>query len=825
MRTSLEVEPRVRVEGAGEFKVDPNDAQKQKGTAYYQTPKPPARTREVAGTPPPPAYAGSGSDATVTINLESMPLPQFVTAIFNGILKLNVSIDPQIAQRTDMVSLRSGKSQNEEQIFVAAQAVLRSYGVNVREFNGLVRVTPDGAKTGVLPEILRGRALPEVPEGLRPIFYLAELENTTAAQAVNWMRTLFPGRITATEDNARNSIMLSGETDAVKAALEALQMLDQPLMRGRSSARIVPTFWSAEEMAKRLVDLLLAEGYAASQAAVTSSPILVLPIAPVNSVIVFAANPDLLNHALRWARELDQSPPGRGGGYITYHVRNTDAAELAMTLKEVMGEAVSAAPVATPTSAADTGSATTSQTTSSAAVRSSAGSKVVVNKQANSLIIKTTPAEYQQWYGLLKELDRPSRTALVMATVAEVYLDESESYGFSWMLKQFQAGGHLINTGVSSSPGTTADVAEGTFRFAVANSSGDPRALITALASTNRSRVLANPSVMARNGETATIQVGQEVPITTSTVTTAATSTTGTVTQNSVQYRSTGVILKVKPVIHAGGRIEIDVSQEVSSAATNTTSGISSPVISTRKIDTKLSVSEGNTILLGGLIRSDATKNIGGIPYLKDVPYVGALFRTSHEEAEKRTELIVMLTPYVVEDDFDARSVTEAFRNQLAWAGEAPPLKLLPREEARGAEGADVPSPSVREGGVDAAEGSSGGAAIPGERAPAPGGAVPDGGAAGSTEGSGFRSAPYALPEKDPEPAPKAASVAPIQQTPPPIRKQELPVNVNEKNGVIDSASVQDLPKQAGEARPVTDDALKRELLEAIQRSGATGER
>ena len=810
MRTTLEVEPRVRTEGFGEFNADPNDAQKQKEIAYYQTPKRPARAREATGTPPPPAYAGSSSDATVTINLESMPLPQFVTAIFNGILKLNVSMDPQIAQRNDMVSLRSGKPQNEEQIFVAAQAVLRSYGVNVREYNGLVRVTPDGAKTGVLPEIRRGRALPEVPEGLRPIFYLAELENTNAAQAVNWMRTLFPGRITATEDNARNSIMLSGETDAVRAALEALQMLDQPLMRGRMSARIVPNFWSADEMARRLVEVLTAEGYAASQAAMTPAPVLVLPIAPVNSVIVFAANQNVLNHALRWARELDQAPPGRGGGYITYHVRNTDAAELAATLKEVMGEAVSATPVATPTTAAATGSATTSQTTSSAAVRSSAGSKVVVNKQGNSLIIKTTPAEYQQWYGLLKELDRPSRTALVMATVAEVYLDDTESYGFSWMLKQFQTGSHLIDTGVTASPGTSSSVKENTFRIAIANSSGDPRALITALASTNRSRVLANPSVMARNGETATIQVGQEVPITTSTVTTAASSTTGTVTQNSVQYRTTGVILKVKPVIHAGGRIEIDVSQEVSSAATNTTSGISSPFISTRKIDTKLSVSEGNTILLGGLIRSDTTKNIGGIPYLKDIPYVGALFRTSHEAAEKRTELIVMLTPYVVENDFDARSVTEAFRNQLAWAGEAPALKMRPRE-----------------GGEGAADGAQQGAAESVGRAPARGGAVglPEGGSASSAEGGGFRSAPYALPEKDPEPAPKAASVAPIQQPPRPVQKQELSVNVNKNDTVIDSPPVQDLPKQAGEARPVTDDALKRELLEAIQRSGATGKR
>ena len=842
VRTKLDREPRVKTQESAEFNADPSDMQKQKTTAFYQTPKPPTAMRGAAGSPPPAPLAKGSGETVASINLESMPLPQFVTAVFNGILKLNVSMDPQVAQRTDMVSLRTGKPQTDEQIFHAAQMVLRSYGVAVREFNGLVRATPENStQSGTLPEIRRGRAQPDVPEGLRPIFYLAELENTNVGQAVNWIRTLFPGRITATEDAQRNSIMLSGQSDAVKAALEALQLLDQPLMRGRLSARIVPVFWSSEEMAKRLVEMLNAEGYAASQSAMAPSPVLVLPIAPVNSVIVFASSQNVLNHVLRWAQELDQAPPGRGGGYITYHVRNTDATDLAAVLKDVMGETTGmAAGVTTPSAAGATGTAS-SMPAAIPAARSS-GSRVVVNKQGNSLIIKTTPAEYQQWYGLLQELDRPSRTALIMATVAEVYLEEKEEFGFTWMLNQFKINGHLINTGTSASPGTTSSVANETFRIAVANSSGDPRALLTAMANDNRTKLLANPSIMTRNGETATIQVGQEVPITTSTISTAATSNAGTTTQNNVQYRSTGVILKVKPIIHSGGRIEIDVSQEVSSAAKNETSGISSPIISTRKIDTKLSVSEGNTILLGGLMRSDTSKNIGGIPYLKDIPYVGALFRTSYSTSENRTELIVMLTPYIVEDDFDARSVTEAFRNQFSWAKEAAPLKAREDKKVSGdsevnekeTSAATLPPAAAIQTEVDVPSGSASASAVADKKAPekaaTTNGAVRDRQKAGSSETSEFRSQPYLLPDKDsvapvvvPNAPVTASSVVPVQQnfTPPPAAT--VPSDAKAKAGMIDSPPVQDLPKKADEARPVTDEALKRELLEAIGGASSGG--
>lgn len=757
--------------------------------AFYRTPQPPDAARTGVRTAPSAAPA-EGVPVNATIDLQNQALPQFIETVFVHILKRNISIDPQVQTRNDMVSLRTGKPQTEAQLFEAARAVLRSYGVAINEFSGMVRFVPDKAESGYLPEIRRGRALPEVPAALRPVFYLAELEHTNVGQTVNWLRTLFPGgRLTAQDDPQRNAVLLGGQNDTVNAALEVIQILDQPAMRGRVSARIVPVYWSADEMGKRLTEILQAEGYAVAQQPGATTPLLILSVPPVNSVIVFASNEQTLNHTLRWVRELDQPTNTRGmaGNFITYYVRNTDAADLAKTLSEVMGAA--------PAAAAGTAAG------GNAGVARGSG-KVVVNAARNALIIQASRAEYQQWHGLLQELDRPARSALVMATVAEVRLTDTEQLGFQWIVSEFMRSGYRVNMGTFA-PGSTPAAAAGSFRIAVASILGDPRGLLTALASTNKIRILSNPSVMARNGEQATIQVGQEVPILTSQISNANTGTSGGTSGilQTIQYRNTGVILKVKPVIHAGGRIDLDVAQEVSAAQANETGVNSSPIILTRKVDTKLSVSDGGTVLLGGLMQEQRTKGSSGIPLLKDIPVVGPIFSTGMSDNSERTELVVLLTPFVIEDDFDARAITDTFRNQFQWAR-------------------TLPAPLAKE--PAAAEENRSDASRPAAAAPPA--------TTSTTPPAAPLSRPYVLPERDP-PLP---SVAPAQHSPSAIpvpRNNALPMppgsgvdSTQEK--AVGAAPGQERRAADGQApagQPVTDEALKRELLEAVRGSGPGG--
>ena len=161
------------------------------------------------------------------------------------------------------------------------------------------------------------------------------------------------------------------------------------------------------------------------------------------------------------------------------------------------------------------------------------------------------------------------------------------------------------------------------------NTAGQLRAKLNALATDNRARILSTPSIVARNGEPASVQVGDEVPIVTSNQTTGSSVSgqPGQVTPSTlqtIQYRNTGVILKVRPTIFSDDRVDLDVVQEVS-AARQTSTGVNiSPTFSQRKVETKLTLREGSTVMLAGLISSQDTRTETGVPLLKDIPVVGA---------------------------------------------------------------------------------------------------------------------------------------------------------------------------------------------------------
>ncbi|MBU6257336.1 MAG: hypothetical protein KGL18_08385 [Burkholderiales bacterium] len=733
----------------------------------FQVPTPPAPGK----VEPLPSSAGTMPPADPTletaVSIEQLPLPAFIDTVFATILKRNISVDPSIAQRKELVSLKSGKPQTAQGLYEAAVSVLKSFNIAVTEYNGLLRITPGTGPTGFVPELRMGRSLPEVPSALRPIFQIVDLEAVNPATVAGWLRTLFGQRLQVQEDLGGQAILLSGQSDDVAAAVDAIKSLDRPLMRGRASARIAPLFWSADEMAKRLAEVLQAQGYSVGTMANAQAPIILLPIPPLNSVLVFARSEAILNYVLRWATDLDQPASGRGSaGYFTYAVRNLDASELAKTLQDVMNPAG--------TSGAGAG-----------ATRS----RVVVNAASNTLIIQGNPTEYQQWFGLLQELDRPPRSALISVTIAEVTLNASEQLGFEWMLNQFQSAGNNVNVSTLGSFGTSA--IGGLAAVVTAGNGTTPRALFNALASTSRVRVLANPSIMARNGEMASIQVGSEVPVISSQQTTGTAASTssngGTTLQNgllqTIQYRSTGVILKVKPVIHAGGRIDLDVDQEVSSASATQSGVTSSPTIATRHLTTKLSVTDGATVLLGGLMQETASNTDTGVPWLKDIPWAGNLFK-SHHKTRDRTELIVLITPYVINDEFEAHSITAAFRNQFTWDSDTTEQHLRPPQVE--------PAPTAPRNGLE-------------DAIPAP--------------------KPYILPPPPPSaPTSGEAASAPSTTTP---KSSPSGLGTRPDFGNTTTKTTSPLPKtgatgpdapRAAAGTPVTDPKILKELQDAIRR-------
>ncbi len=608
----------------------------------HETPRPPASgtlstVKEIARTAPP-----GDEKAEITLSFDQLPLPNFIQVVYGNILKANFSVDPQVAARTDLVTLRTSTAQTASQVRQTAKILLKSYGIAVTDVGGFMRIVPDNAMQGYAPEIRRGRALPETPLPLRPIFWLVELDAVLTAEVAPLLGKMFGQKISVQEDSNRNALMISGQSEDVTSAIETIRVLDQPRMRGQHSVRIDPMFWSAQEMSTKLNEILSSEGYRSAINSMTgppNPPIIILPIQAINAIIVFAPDPAIIAHVVNWAKELDK-PASKGGGYFTYKARYSDAQSLAVTVRDLFGGGASV-----PGQAAQ-----------------AAKSRVVVNAATNSLIFQGGMEDYTSILNLLQQLDQPSKAALIEVTVAEVNLSDAEQLGVEWSYNRSNSNGTITG-------GTLGGLGIGTGGLTInlLRPDATPRVIINALASKNRAKILSSPRILARNGETATIQVGQEVPIITSQQTTPTTGGTGSILQ-SVQYRSTGVILKVKPIIHAGDRIELEVSQEVSTAQSTTTGVSTSPTISTRKVDTRLSLKDGATVLLGGLMSRNQSKTKGGVPFLMDIPVLGQLFSVD-TDTTTNTELMVLITTYIIADDKDAEAITTEFRSRLGnWA-------------------------------------------------------------------------------------------------------------------------------------------------------------
>jgi general secretion pathway protein D len=662
------------VPAALDFKQN-NAYQRTTGNIDAKRPTPPTETRITSGPSVPPMIAGNlrppqppvqpatQAAGDLTVSFEQMALPAFIQAVYGGILKINHAIDPAVSARTELVTFRTPQPLTALKLQEVAGQLLKSYGIAVQDFGGVVRIVPQANVSSTLPLIRRGRAQPTVPLPLRPIFHYIETEAIRPQNILPTIKSMLTNKVTIEADTS-GGLLISGQPDDVQVALELIQVFDQPSTRGQNNARITPRFWGADEFTRRLAEVLKAEGYAVGTQSGTGEPITLIAMPPINSVIAFSTSKEVLQHVLSWVKELDQmSTVQSGSAFFTYPVRHADAQELAKSLNELIS-GTSAPATPTPSTGGTPVAAPQSAT--------SRQKRVVVNNATNSLIFQGGSQEdYRQWLTLLTELDRPVKSALLDVMVAEVALNDNNDQGFSWQLDQLGAGASAVKlSGTSYKVGLSGS---GIALNALLGGNPLRQLAISALASNSDSRVISNPKLMTRNGESASISVGQDVPTVTSqavasTATNGFGATSTNVVPQTIQYRNTGVLLRVRPVIHAGDRIDLDINQEVSSAELTTTGVTSSPTIRKRSVETKLSLRDGATVMLGGLISETNTDSDSGVPILKDIPGLGNFFKKSGR-SRARTELVVLITPYIINDSNEAEAATDAYQTSLGdWA-------------------------------------------------------------------------------------------------------------------------------------------------------------
>ena len=590
----------------------------------------------------------------IQVSFHDVPLVAFVNEVFGELLGMSFSISPGLSEKTDLVTLRLTEPVPPSQLFSTARRVLQDYGISVGEQEGVLTFAPtQEIGSDDIPLLISGRALPEVPPTHRTIFQFVTLKVLRTVYITRWLNQIFTsGDLGITEDPERNTLLLKGDLATIAQAIDMIEVLDQPALRGRNGVIIEPEFLDVEAMANDITVLMEAEGYKVGGSGGFTSTMLI-PLDSVNKLVAFATDPKILSHVEEWARTLDaEQQQTLQDAVFTYQVLHTQAEEMTETLNGILGISTGGGG----------GLSDLADGPGESAPRSSGGSggRIVVDKNRNMLLFRGSGKEWGELLSVIKELDKPVPSVLIELMIAEVTLSDEEGSGVEWMFRSTLGDGRSLSGGTLERLG----LRDNAFSLTL-DSAGQTRAMLNFFYDNKRVMIRSRPRLLVKSGETATLEAGNEIPVVVQQSDSDTQLGGSTNVLQQVSYRKTGVLLEIEPIVQANGLVDLSISQELSEARpADATSLAGTPTILNRRISTSLTLRDGGSLVMGGLISNTASTGQAGIPGLGRVPGLGRLFR-SNTFLEDRTELMIMVIPYVVADFEEGRELTERIKEEL----------------------------------------------------------------------------------------------------------------------------------------------------------------
>ena len=556
----------------------------------------------------------------------NMPVDAFINEVFGDQLRMSFSIDPLVQGLEDLVSLRLIDKVGSARLFNIARETLASYGVSMTEQEGVYLFSySESATASSVPLVVTGLALPDVPVSHRPLFVNIPIKVVSVEKVYSFLQSALQGQdIIVQALNSDNSILLQGKRSMVEQAIAIINVLDNLESSGKFTVIIEPLTQNVANLVSDIVNVLRAEGYNASNA--RQGSIQILQLSSSNKIIILALDEEALEHTVGWFRELDQKQQlDVKDGIFTYQVRNTDASHIVDLMEQLSG--------------AGDGEDQTAE------AGRPLGSEFVTDTNLNAILYKGTGQRWLELLPTIKKMDRPAPSVLVEVILAEITLGDSLQTGVEFIAR---AGNVAYTTFSGGSPGGGL--------VATLSRAGQTRAVVNAFYSDSRSNIRSRPRLMVKSGEEATIDVGNEIPTITSSV--QGVENSGAPVIQNISYRRTGVLLKIKPVVYSSGYVEIEVSQELSEAQATKSSALESPTIFNRRLATTVTLKDGGSVLLGGLISETQSKGNSGVPGFGAIPLLGRIFRGDVSSTD-RTELVMMIVPYVIENPGEANLLSE----------------------------------------------------------------------------------------------------------------------------------------------------------------------
>lgn len=669
---------------------------------------------EVPEARPRPTASGSGFD----LNFENTPVATVAKVVLGDILGTGYTIDPRVQGTVSLVSVKPVPKSDIP--FVLENALRLSGVVLVRDTAGY-RLTPLGDAVGA-GRVDGVAANPEPGYGVSVV----PLQYVSAPTLLKLMDSFAtkPGMVRA--DATRNILLIQGSGAERRTAVDTALSFDVDWMRGQSVGIYPISSSSPEPIIAELEKIVDSGENGLSQNVIKFQPVsrlnAIMVVSRKPALLQTAATwikrldrSDTARTSVHVYRvkygdakqigkvlsdmfiggsssgSLDSSDSQIAPGSGTSASSSTDRLSMNQNSQSSpggfgarggaqagggsgFGSGFGASPATVPAAAAaNTGTDTTRSSGSGTPMMQ--GVRITTDVVNNTLLIYADQANYRIIEATLRQVDQPQLQVAIDATIAEVTLTNELSYGVQFYLRN--KNGSLLNTQATAAPATTTDAATGVatvagsltnayinqafpgFNFLV-GSATQPNVILDALHTVTSVKVLSNPSLVVVNNQKATLQVGDVVPVSTGSATVLTTSNT---VVNTIDYRNTGIILNVSPRISVNGTVRLDVEQEISNVSTATAASLT-PTVSERKVKSSISVANGQTVLLAGLISEQQNGNRSGIPGLDQIAGLGDAF--GHQDKKTtRTELIIFIRPQIIRDGTDAHSVAEELRSKL----------------------------------------------------------------------------------------------------------------------------------------------------------------
>lgn len=593
-------------------------------------------------------------DGDITLDFANVDVRDVIKAVLGDLLKLNYVVDGKVQGTVTIASSQPLKREAVLPVFERALAMNGLVLLRSGDFYQVVTSADAPRQTG---SVTGGLSRPGYGVEIVPLHYIG------AAEMRRLLEPIAPPGGILQADPGRNLLVLGGSEQERAAMLDDVALFDVDWLAGMSFAIYPVKSASATQIGKELDHVI------GGQNSPIKGLVQLVPLDRLSAVLAISPQPRYLEELQGWVDRLDRPGEGPERRIHVYRVQNGRASDLAGVLTKTLGTggggngeragitAPGAGPLGTIRSREPGAPAGAAEPVETGGAPAEAGALTITADEVNnSLVVFASTQEYGTIEDALRQLDTVPLQVFLEAAVAEVTLTSDLKYGIQYF---FKSGNHTsaLSTGSSSA------VAPSYPGFSYAFSPGSNiQIVLSALDSITDVKVVSSPQVLVLNNHTATLQVGDQVPIATEEAVSTLTSNASIV--NSIQYHDTGVILKVTPRVNQGGMVMMDVSQEVSDVGATTSSTLNSPTIQQRKLSSTVAVLDGETIALGGLIQEGKTISREGIPILSDIPYLGALFGTSEHQGN-RTELLVLITPHVIENAEQAKAVTTELRRKL----------------------------------------------------------------------------------------------------------------------------------------------------------------